>query len=237
MGQKTLLAIAQQLAPELNLPTPTGVLASTDQSTLKVLAFVRAVCEDLLNEADWEFLQTQYQFTTTTGVGQYALPTDVTRTTSLTFYDMTNRWVLRGPRSAADWGWLQTRQLVLSPFNQFRIFGGYINILPVPTSTTPTFQFEYISSKFVRDGSNSTLKTDFTQDSDVCLFDHRLVIYGVKLKWYSALGQDTGDVLSDYRRALEFAKGYDTPASKISLIGAATFPMISTANVPDGSWA
>jgi hypothetical protein len=64
-----------------------------------------------------------------------------------------------------------------------------------------------------------------------------MVIYGLKLKWRESIGQDTQTALSDYQRALEFAKGADQPSQKINLLGSSGYHMIGTSNIPDGSWS
>jgi hypothetical protein len=88
----------------------------------------------------------------------------------------------------------------------------------------------------VQDGSTGALKPDFTQDSDIALFDHRLLVYGTKYKWQQSIGADTTASLANFNRALEFAKGSDSPAQRLSIFGATTVPMLSPANLPDGNW-
>lgn len=99
-----------------------------------------------------------------------------------------------------------------------------------------TLSLEYISSYFVRDASSGLSKADFTNDADVCLFDHRLMVYGIKLKFLTSISEDTTGAMVDYARALEFAKGHDSPRQKISLLGSARNPLVSTANYVDSNW-
>ena len=109
-------------------------------------------------------------------------------------------------------------------------------VSPVPGSSAYTFNLEYVSTYYVKDGSTGLPKADFTQDSDICIFDHRVVIYGVKLKWRESLGLDTTANLSDYKRALEFAKGSDQPAPRLNLLGTAGYRVLSNINIPDSNW-
>lgn len=235
MAQKSILSIIQTVASEFNLPQPSIVVSSTDPNVLKLLAFARAVNDDLLAEHDWQELQTRHTFTTVDGTATYAFPTDIKRWISGTFFDTTNRWELVGPLSPRQWEWLLTWNTESGPFERLRIYNNLIHLYPTPDAAY-TMVAEYISSFPVFDGSTGEPKADYTQDSDVCRFDHRLVVYGIKLKWLASIGQDTTAALSDYKRSLEFAKGSDMPAPRISLVPNGRFPFISNANLPDGNW-
>jgi len=236
MAQKSVIAIVQQTSAELNQAQPQAVLSSTDGNVLKILSFVRAINDDLLVEQDWNFLQQRYTFTTTDGVDNYAFPTDYSRGISGTFFDTTNRWTMKGPMSPTQWEMIKTLQVSVAPFTRFRIYNGRIYLDPVPGPTPFTFVFDYISNNYVLDGGMSGLtKPDFTQDSDVSLFDHRLVIYGAKLKWKADLGLDTTDALVEYQRTLMFAKGNDMPAPRLTMVPQER-NYLSTANFPDGNF-
>lgn len=235
MSQKTILQIISTVASEFNLPQPSVVVGSTDPNVLKLLAFARAVNDDLLAEFDWQELQTRYTFNTVNGTPTYAFPSDLERWISGTFFDSTNRWELIGPQTPRQWEWLATWNTQTGPFERFRIFGGEIAMHPTPTAAY-TMLCEYISNYTVLDGSTGAPKADYTQDSDICRFDHRMVVYGIKLKWLASIGQDTSAALVDYRRAVEFAKGSDSPAPRLSLVPNGCFPYITNANLPVGNW-
>jgi len=234
--QKSVLQIVQAVAAEFNLPQPSVVVSNQEASVQQLLSFVRSVCEDLLEEFDWQVLQSRYTFTTSDGVDEYAFPSDIQRFSNGTFFDQTNRWPLRGPLTPSQWEWLLTTNVVSGPFERFRVVKDKLFLYPVPGTTPYNFVFEYVSNSYVRDASLGTPKSDFTQDADVIVFDHRVVIYGVKLKWMTAKGLDSSAALSDYVRALEFAKGSDSPAPTLSLIGGTGIPLLSTANIADGGF-
>jgi hypothetical protein len=137
--------------------------------------------------------------------------------------------------TATEWELLLTTQLAATPYQRFRIFGGQLQFYPTPTAAY-NFVYEYKSNYYVLDGNTGTPKADFTQDSDVCMFDHRLLIYGTKLKWLESLGHDTSTALTEFQRALEYQKGADRPAAILDARGSGGSGLISTANIPDGSW-
>lgn len=236
MAKKTILAIIQQATAELNLPSPVIVLSNQDQNVQKLLSLTRAVCDDLLAEADWQTLQTRYSFTTVSGQESYLMPGDLGRFISGSFFDANNRWPMQGPKTPIEWEWIKVSSFGGGPFAKFRVYNDKFFVSPLPGVTPYTFNFEYISSYYVRNGANVAI-ADFIADDNICQFDHRLLVYGMKLKWRESLGLDTTAVLSDYKRALEFAKGADMPTPKLNLLGSTGFRVLSAANLPDGSWS
>jgi hypothetical protein len=238
MAQKTLSQIITQVSAEMNLPAPTVVISSQVEEVQKLLAFARAVNDDLLNEHDWQCLQTRYSITTVDGQSEYDFPTDIKRWINGTFYDSTNRWEMFGPQTPRRWEWLISTNMAIGPFERFRIFDDKLQLYPTPGATAYTFNYEYVSNYPVIDGTTGDPKEDYTQDSDLCRFDHRLVVYAIKLKWLNSIGEDTTSALADYRRTLQFCKGQDTPAPQISLLGRESpYRLLSNANIPDGSWS
>lgn len=234
--QKSISQIITTVCRELTLPAPATIISSNDPNVQQLLAFATAVKDDLINEFDWQALETRYSFTTTAGVDQYPFPLDIKRWVNGTFFDKTNRWEMRGPQTARQWEWLHVWQVAGTPFERFRIQGDKINLFPVPGSTPYTFNCVYVSNHGVIDGSTMLPKEDFTQDSDRFRLDARLMVYGIKLKYLSSKGQPTGDALADYNRALNAAKSGDAPARRLSLLPACPNWMLSTANIPDGNW-
>jgi hypothetical protein len=233
MTQKTLLSIAQQITGELGFPQPSAVITSTDTKVLKVLAFVRAACDDLTYEYDWNFLQQRYTFDTVSGQEAYDWPSDYVRCLNGTFFDATNRWPLK-IMTPTQWEILNIWNLTASPFERLRVYNGKMNFFPAPANTY-TFVFDYISANHVIDGNTGAPKADFTQDSDICMFDSRLITYAAKYKFYASVGNDTTAVLADYQRVLSLAKGQDAPTPRLSLLPRPVH-LIDNSNLPDGSW-
>jgi len=233
MAQKTLLQIAQSIANQLGLPTPQAVVSASDQNMVKLLAVIRATCEDLLQEYDWQVLQKRYTFSTTNGVDNYALPSDQERFINFTFFDQNNRWQMQGQLTPTEWEQLKVSNLATSPFERYRVFGNKLYLFPTPGTSTYNFVYEYISNSYCT-SSGGVAQTDLQQDSDIILFDHRMVVYGAKLKWLTSIGMDTVAALADYNRAVELSKGSDVPGRRLDIRGMSNrTPLLSTANIPD----
>ena len=108
---------------------------------------------------------------------------------------------------------------------------------PTPGLDVHNIALEYISNSYARTSGAGLPANDVANDSDVIVFDHRLVVYGIKVKWLASISQDTTATLVDYARALAFAKGSDTPSQRLSLLGPTDGTrLLSVANVPIGNW-
>jgi hypothetical protein len=234
--QKSISQIITTVCRELSLPAPATIVSNQDANVQQLLAFASSVKDDLLNEHDWQVLETEHIFTTVDGQTDYPFPLDIKYFISGTFFDQTNRWELRGPMTPRQWTWVQVWEVAGQPFMRYTIQQGKIKLFPVPQETEYKFRFMYMSDAAVLDGSSMLPKAEFTQDSDIFRLDARTMIYGIKLKYLSAKGQPTGDALADYNRALNAAKGQDAPSQRISLLRPTSPFMLSLANIPDGNW-
>ena len=233
MTQKSLIQIVQAITAEMTAAQPSTVLSNTDGNIQKILALVRAACDDLTYEADWNFLQTRYTFSTVSGQENYPWPADYVRSINGTFFDATNRWPLKIV-TPTQWEIINIWNVTASPFERLRVFQGQMWFFPIPAAAY-NFVFDYISRYCVENATTQALQPDFLSDADVCLFDYRLVVYLVKYKYLASIGEDSSTALAEYKRTLEFAKGSDLPAQRLSLIQLNP-RMLGTENVPDASW-
>lgn len=236
MAQKTILKIIQTVASELNLPVPNVAVSANDQNISKLIALVRATCDVLLSEYDWQFLQTRYTFSTTQGQTDYPLPSDIDRFLSNTSYDTASRRMLVGSLTPQQWEYLQATNSGTNPTQMYRVWNNVIAFNPAPGAAAINVAMEYISKNYVIDGGTGNAKDDFTQDSDICRFDSRVVVFGTKYRWLASINQDTTAALVDYRRAYEMAKGSDTPSQRLNLLGGRRLHLLSGANIPEGTW-
>ncbi len=232
---KTLLDIVQAVAGELLLTVPPAVLASQDRTVKQILALTLAACDELVGMHDWQQLQKTYAFDTEVGVDQYAPPPDYQRYISDTAWDTSNNWVLGGPSTPQNWNASNYGTVYTGPYAKFRLRQNKITLLPVPQSVR-TIAIDYISNFYVVDVNTGLTKRVFDNDSDTTLFDDRLLINFVKLKWLQNKGFDTLSVLQDYNSSLEVARGTDTPSASLFMSSSSFDGLIGAHNVPDGNY-
>jgi hypothetical protein len=234
MSRKTVLEISRDVAPTINLSQPQSVFANTNGSIVKLRELMKLACVDLLAEHPWQFLQKETTLTTVADQEAYDLPALCDHLTALSFYDSTQGKRLSGSLTSTQWQAVQTAVGGNSPYKKFRLFDNKLHLSPTPSDSSTTINYEYVTSAYAT-SSGGTPKSEISEDSDIVLFDHILVIYATKLKWAEAQGNDTTAALADYQRALEHAKSKDVPGDVIHMGRKPSSGLISTANIPD--WA
>lgn len=232
MAHKTVLDNIRALAPTINLPQPQNVFANTNGSIVKLRELMKAACDDLLKEFPWQVLQKSTSLTTVASQEAYDLPEHCDHLTALSFYDATQGKRISGSLTSTEWQYAQTAFGNNSPYKKFRLFDNKLHLSPVPTDDSTTITYEYITSAYAK-SSGGAPKSELTEDSDIILFDHRLVMYATKLKWLEAHGHDTTAALAEYNRALIHAQSSDTPGDVIHMGRRRSSGLVSTANIPD----
>lgn len=232
---RTVLSLIQTAATELGLVKPAVVVSSSDTGTQQLLSLLTMVGESLINDFEFQDITKEYTFTTIAGTDLYSLPSDFGNIINQTAWDRTTRLPLFGPKSSQEWQYIKGSLSSAGTFRtRFRIIGNQIKLHPVPSSANQIY-FEYVSTAWVKDATG-TLKTSITADSDTLVFDDRLMIAGIKLKYREAQGLDTTSVARDweyqYRQVLDNNKGAPT----LNLAPRQNTGLLSTANIPDGSW-
>lgn len=83
----------------------------------------------------------------------------------------------------------------------------------------------------IYDSSSTVVNAD-----DVILLDSRLMVAGLKLKFWTAKGLDTTALKSEFEYLLASEKAQSTGAPVISLTGSTVEPLIGWNNITDGNW-
>jgi hypothetical protein len=166
----------------------------------------------------------------TFGQTKYSLPSDYDRQVDFTQYDKSKRWQMLGPETAQQWQFLKSSYISTGPRLRYRIMGGYFQIWPM-IATPEYLGFEYQSSGWVNPADTSS-KT-FTSDADVCAFPDRLMVTGLKLKYFQAKGFDTSVFQADYNRQLDIAKANDHGSPKLSFAPRISDILIGIEQIPD----
>ena len=175
--------------------------------------------------------------TFTFGQTKYTLPSDFDRQIDRTHYDKSMRWEMLGPETAQQWQWLKSSYISTGPRIRYRILGNTFQIWPLP-STNDYLGFEYTSTYWVT-GTGVTTgpdKASFTVDTDTCIFPDRLMILGLKLKYFEIKGFDTTAFYRDYTRELEIVKANDSGSPTLSFAPRMSSVLIGWENIPDSNY-
>jgi len=165
---------------------------------------------------------------------KYSMPSDYDRIIDGTQWDKSKHWKMLGPETAQQWEWLISGYISTGPRVRFRIFGGYFQIWPA-LGTNEVLGFEYVSNGWAAD-SGGTAKTSFTADTDTCIYPDRLMVLGLKLKYFSIKGFDTTDLRRDYETELSIAQANDSGSPTLSFAPRPSEVLIGWENIPDSGY-
>ena len=162
---------------------------------------------------------------------KYSNPADFDRQIDRTQWDKSKRWEMLGPESAQQWQWLKSGFIATGPRLRFRRLGGTFQIWP-PIASAEYLGMEYVSNNW----ATSTLgvgKSSLTVDMDTCIFPDRLMVLGLKMKYFAIKGFDTTDLRQDYQAELNVAKANDMGSQTLSFAPQISQMIIGVANLPD----
>jgi hypothetical protein len=165
---------------------------------------------------------------------KYAMPSDFDRLVDRTEWDKSRHWENLGPETGQQWQWLKSGFIASGPRVRFRPLGGYFQIWP-PLAEADLMGFEYVSEWWVS-ATGAPLapsKTAFTVDTDTCVFPDRLMILGLKKKYFEIKGFDTSAFERDYSMQLNIAKANDAGSKTLSMSPSWSQQLITEANIPD----
>jgi hypothetical protein len=162
---------------------------------------------------------------------KYSFPADYQRIIDRTQWDKSKHWEMLGPEDPQQWQWLKSGYIATGPRIRWRILGNTFQIWP-GVSTSEYLGFEYVSKYFVQD-AGGTRKASFTADNDTCLFDDRLMVAGLKLKYFGIKGFETQILQDEYDAILSSVKGEEQGAAMLSLAPRLSSYLLGPENIPD----
>ena len=164
---------------------------------------------------------------------KYAMPASYDRLVNKTQWDKTRHWEMI-PTTAQQWQFLKSGFISSGVRVRFRLLGGFFQVWP-SLPNNEYLGFEYISNQWVSDVTSVT-KSAFTADTDTCMFSDRLMIIGIKLKYFQIKGFDTSSMTQDYNEHLSVAKVRDKGAPNLNMGNVLDMSLIGLNNVPDSGY-
>ena len=243
----SVLEVIQSVASELGLfPVPGVAIGAADNIAKQLTALYTACGQMLVRRRVWRWLLRQHTFNIIEGTPSYPLPADFARPISQTEWDRGAQWPMIGPMTPQQFQFLQSGIISIGPFYKFRLSQSNIEVLPVTTPADPQNPavvtqavFNYISNGWVEHVNDQAI-TEYLyapkDDIDVAVFDERLMIAAIKMRFYQAKGFDSEAYSADFNTLLEDAIAQDSGAQTLNLAAQAGAYLIGQTNVPIGDW-
>lgn len=164
---------------------------------------------------------------------KYSLPTGYDRLLDRTHWDKTKHWEMLGPETAQQWEWLISGYISTGPRIRWRIFDGYFQIWPF-TASSEVLGYEYLKNTWAVSAAGVE-KTSMTVDTDTCIFPDRLMVAGLKHRYFQVKG--FGDVFrQEYESQLSIAFANDQGSQTLSFAPRVSGILITQANIQDSGY-
>lgn len=164
---------------------------------------------------------------------KYALPSGYDRLLDRTHWDKTKHWEMLGPETAQQWEWLISGYISTGPRIRWRIFDGYFQIWPF-TSSSEVLGYEYLSKNWAR-STLGVAKSGMTADSDTCIFPDRLMVAGLKHRYFSTKGFNE-IFKEEFQSQMSIAFANDQGSQTLSFAPRVSGILITQANLPDSGY-
>lgn len=164
---------------------------------------------------------------------KYALPSGYDRLLDRTHWDKTKHWEMLGPETAQQWEWLISGYISTGPRIRWRIFDNYFQIWPF-TASAETLGYEYLKNTWAMSAAGAE-KTSMTVDTDTCIFPDRLMVSGLKHRYFQVKG--FGDTFrEEFETQMSIAFANDQGSQTLSFAPRVSGILITQANIPDSGY-
>lgn len=172
--------------------------------------------------------------TFTLGKVKYAFPSDYDRQIDRTHWDKSKHWEMLGPETPQQWEWLLSGYISTGPRIRYRILANQHVIWPMVT-TAEVLGFEYVSNQWAVSTAGAA-KGSITADTDTCIFPDRLMVLGLKKKYFEVKGFDASAFEVDYSKHLNIAKANDAGSPTLSMAPRINNVLINWNQIPDSGY-
>lgn len=235
----SLLTVAQAVAEEIGVPSPSTVVGNSDKDAKRLLRILNRAGR-ILAKKNWTILQLEHTFSTSNGTASYDLPSDFDRIIDVTAWDRTQYWQMRGAMNAADWQVKKSALIATTSLrSNFRIKPDTrVNkffIDPTPSGTN-SMVFEYVSNQWVKDAGNTTGKTAYAVDTDVSLIAEELLELEGIWRMLNRKGFAYAEEKLEAERQIALAFANDRAITVLNMGAGTASPVDAALNVPEGGF-
>ncbi len=234
----SLLSVAQAVAEEIGLKSPSTVIGNSDRQVKQLLRLINRSGR-VLAKKNWAILQKEATFSTVNGTAAYALETDFDRLLDFTAWDRTNYWQLRGPLSPKEWQIKKSALVATATLrSNFRIKPdtrvNKLYVDPTPTSTN-TFVYEYASNQWVKASDNASGKTAYALDTDIAIIAEELIELDVIWRMLARKGFAYDEEKREAEMQIDKAFAEDGGAQLLDF-GGPHIALAERLNLPEGNF-
>ena len=219
---RTLLQLAQQAANEIGIPEPSQLFGSADDTSRQLLAHAQREGKDFSAIAKprggWQALHKEHTFTLTTGVEDYALPSDLEYFVQRTYWDDAFKWELIGPINFQEKQILRYGVIATGPRRKFYIRNNRMFFNPIPDSTGDTIAYDYYSNAWCESDSQVD-QSRWQADTDIYKLDEDCFVLGLKWRYLRSKGLDYAQERYDYDIECQRAMSRDGGTRDLPLEG------------------
>ncbi len=215
---RSLLEVVKDVAARVGLPRPTNVVTGDGDLPPQYQSIIYESAHDIIrrNNAGWQALKMEHQFTTLAADQQFLLASlkGYRSICEDTVVNKTQRRWLRPMNGKEHAG--QRVLNVAPPVLRYRIMGGKF-LLPGNTVAGDVIHFEYDSFCWLTDSAGAVQKDRPTADTDLVVISDELLILGAKWRFKKENGLAYGEDFNDFERLCQELIGSDHPADELSL--------------------
>lgn len=217
----SLLTICQGAAIEIQVEPPGSIVGNASPSSRRLLRYANKVGNRLMTQAAWQVLRKEVTFTAVSGEAQPGiLPSDFDRFVPETFWNRSDRFLLAGPISPAQWNGLKALTYEARDARKFIYRGNAIQVIPA-FGGGEACAFEYVSRNWVdTNGDGEGDAASWQADTDTTVLDDDLLVYGIAFEWLASEALDSaGPMLGQYVERLNLLLSNDQPSADVLVTG------------------
>ena len=195
----SLLQIILQVARRTNLPVPSIVVSSPDEQIQQMFGLAQELAEELNEDISWQANIVRVTWVSVAAEVQGTVASifgaEMGDIYSATLWNDTLRKPLYGPLDKYSYQLLKS-MIPSGPINQYKLMGNEVHVLPIMTAGETCSALT--RTKYCWTNSAGTVfKTIPTDDSDLPLYNDRLMTIGLRARWKEEKGLPYAE---DFRR-------------------------------------
>lgn len=231
-----LLQLCTRALDELSsFNVPNFIIGNPDDIAKTLLAAAFKVGEELVRDYDWNEMSRTATVSTVISTTLYDLEEDYDRLAPDTMWNATEYRRMFGPTTRRQWAAITNSQVDPALTHYWRLFGGRIQVDPVPASVF-TFSYEYLSKVYCRSSGGADLVDGWVNDTDVPVLPGDIFIHGIRY-YFSEAKTLPGSLkaAAEYDAVIQSRQNKNVPGEAVNMAAGVRTPGtdLRSLNIPD----